>query len=138
MSATDFSLPRFRLHVFLRLVKPTCKADLWEQSMSYVALKSIRLFLPRMLVCNSVPRVMSKNIGMHFFCYHYSQSNRNHRLVLSALLPIGSIDRSMLSIFQLFEYFTSFSVFLLKISPKISMIYKKKSHNFMFRGKKAG
>ena len=41
----DFSLARFQLHVFLRLVKPTLKADLWEQSMSDVALKSIRLFL---------------------------------------------------------------------------------------------
>ena len=38
----DFSLARFQLHVFLRLVKPTLKADLWEQSMSDVALKSIR------------------------------------------------------------------------------------------------
>ena len=41
----DFSLARFQLHVFLRLVKPTLKADIWEQSMSDVALKSIRLFL---------------------------------------------------------------------------------------------
>ena len=46
----DFSLPRLQHHVFLRLVKPTLKADLWEQYMLDVPLKSIRLFLSHILL----------------------------------------------------------------------------------------